>query len=135
MALRAAPIDPARLAHHAEAARDVDAVLEFAPAAAARASATGAYREAAAQYARALRVGGTALSPRGRAELLEGRSRACYLADDQLEAIAVVREAIASRRAEGASTHEARDLTELSTYLSCRGLLSEAEEAMAEAAG
>ena len=30
-------IDPARLAHHAEAARDVEAVLEFAPAAAARA--------------------------------------------------------------------------------------------------
>lgn len=136
-ALRQAPggdVDPARLAHHAEAAQDVEAVLELAPAAAARASATGAYREAAAQYARALRVGGTALSPRQRAELLEGRSRACYLADDQLEAIAVVREAIAWRRQEGAPTHEARDLTELSSYLTCRGLLREAHAAMAEAA-
>jgi hypothetical protein len=44
--------DLARLAHHAEAAGDVDAVQRFAPAAAARAASLGAYREAAAQYAR-----------------------------------------------------------------------------------
>ena len=50
------------------------------------------------------------LSAGRRAELLEGRSRACYLADDQLEAIDVVREAIASRREEGAPAREARDL-------------------------
>ena len=49
--------DPARLAHHAEAAGDAAAVLEFAPAAAARADAVGAHRQAAAQYARALRFG------------------------------------------------------------------------------
>jgi DNA-binding CsgD family transcriptional regulator len=127
-------VDPARLAHHAEAAHDVDAVLRFAPAAAARASATGAYREAAAQYARTLRVAGTALSPSRRAELLEQRSRACYLADDQLEAITVVREAIETRKAKGPRACEARDLTELSTYLMCRGLLREGEEAMADAA-
>ena len=47
--------DPARLAHHAEAAGDAAAVLEFAPAAAARADSVGAHRQAAAQYARALR--------------------------------------------------------------------------------
>ena len=97
----AGEIDPARLAHHAEAAGDTDAGLEFAVAAADRANSTGAYREAAAQYARALRVGGATLSAGRRGELLEGRSRACYLADDQLEAIEVVREAIASRREEG----------------------------------
>ena len=60
-ALRASPegtADLARLAHHAEAAGDTEAVLEFAPAAAARASALGAHREAAAQYARALRFAG-----------------------------------------------------------------------------
>ena len=120
-------IDAARLAHHAEAARDVEAVLEFAPKAAVRACSTGAYREAAAQYARALRVGGTTLPPQRRAELLEGRSRACYLADDQVEAIAVVTEAIAMPpRAGRTATHEARDLTELSSYLVCRGLLGEA---------
>ena len=49
--------DLARLAHHAEAAGDADAVLRFAPAAAARATSLGAHREAAAQYARALRFG------------------------------------------------------------------------------
>ena len=60
-ALRAAPegtADLARLAHHAEAAGDTEAVLELAPAAGARASALGAHREAAAQYARALRFAG-----------------------------------------------------------------------------
>ena len=46
--------DLARLVHHAEAAADADAVLRFAPAAAARASVRGAHREAAAHYARAL---------------------------------------------------------------------------------
>ena len=57
-ALREAPEaqrDLARLAHHAEAAGDREAVLEFAIAAAEQATALNAHREAAAQYARALR--------------------------------------------------------------------------------
>ena len=57
-ALRDAPEaerDLARLAHHAEAAGDREAVLEFAIAAAEQAAALHAHREAAAQYARALR--------------------------------------------------------------------------------
>jgi predicted ATPase len=66
--------DLARLSHHAEAAGDVDAVLRFAPAAAARAASLGAHREAAAQYARALRFG-ERLPLAERAELLERRSR------------------------------------------------------------
>ena len=47
--------DFARLAHHAEASGDAAAVLQFAPEAGRRATALGAHREAAAQYARALR--------------------------------------------------------------------------------
>jgi len=47
--------DDARLAYHAEGAADADAVLRFAPAAAARASLLGSHREAAAQYERAVR--------------------------------------------------------------------------------
>jgi predicted ATPase len=47
--------DLARLAHHAEGTGDVEAVLQLAPAAGDRAADLGAYREAAAQYARALR--------------------------------------------------------------------------------
>jgi DNA-binding CsgD family transcriptional regulator len=70
--------DPARLAHHAEAARDAPAVLRHAPAAAVRAAAMGAHREAAAQYARALRFA-TGAPPGVRLQLLAGRSRECYL--------------------------------------------------------
>lgn len=122
----------ARLAHHAEAVGDAEAVLRYAPAAAEEAFAAGAFREAAAQYARALRFAGDR-SPGQRATLLEGRSRACYLADDQVEAIAVIDEAIALRGAEGASLAQARALSELTSYLLCRGLYSRAEAAVAQA--
>jgi DNA-binding CsgD family transcriptional regulator/tetratricopeptide (TPR) repeat protein len=47
--------DEARLAYHAEGARDVAAVRRHAPAAARRAAALGAHREAAAQYERVIR--------------------------------------------------------------------------------
>ena len=125
--------DHARLAHHAEGAGDAGAVQAFAPLAAARAEASGAYREAAAQYARALRFD-EALTPGERAALLEGRSRACYFADDQVEAIEVIREAIEVRRTEGAPEKEARALTELSSYLFCRGFITEGHEAIEQAA-
>lgn len=120
-------LDLPRLAYHAEAADDESAVLRFAPAAAAQAARAGAYREAAAQYARALRFAGK-LGPGERAELLEGRSRACYLADDQLEAIDVIREAIRYRQEQRAPLQEARALTELADYLNCRGFLRDSEE-------
>jgi DNA-binding CsgD family transcriptional regulator/tetratricopeptide (TPR) repeat protein len=119
--------DLARLAHHAECAADGDAVLRFAPKAATQAARAGAYREAAAQYARALRFA-DGLSDGERADLLEGRSRACYLADDQSEATAVIREAIRCRHAQDAPLEEARALTELTDYLWCRGHNAEAEE-------
>ncbi len=119
--------DLARIAHHAEEAVDRNAVLRYAPAAAAQAVSVGAYREAAAQYARALRFADD-LAPGDRAELLEGRSRALYLADDQAEAIDVIREAIRCRQAEGAPLKEARALTELTDYLWCRGYSGEADE-------
>ena len=124
--------DVARLAHHAEAAGDAGAVLAFAPEAASAAAAVGAYREAAAQYARALRFAGN--RPAGeRAALLEGRSRACYLADDQVEAIEVIKQAIACRETEGAPLPQARALSELTSYLLCRGLHAQAEAAVVEA--
>ncbi len=124
--------DAARLAHHAEAARDTTAVLAWAPQAAAAAAAAGAYREAAAQYARALRFAFDR-PPGERAALLEGRARALYLADDQREAIEVIQEAIACRAQEGASLEQARGLTELTSYLQCRGLHARASEAVEEA--
>lgn len=62
--------DPARLAHHAEAAHDAGAQLRYARAAGERASAVGAHREAAAQFLRALRVA-DALPPEHRADLFD----------------------------------------------------------------
>lgn len=125
-------LDLARLAFHAEAADDEPAVLRFAPGAAEQAARAGSYREAAAQYDRALRFAGN-LGPGERAQLLEGRSRACYLADDQLAAIAVIREAIRYRQEQGAPLQEARALTELADYLSCRGFLQESDETVQRA--
>jgi predicted ATPase/DNA-binding CsgD family transcriptional regulator len=90
---RDAQRDLARLAHHAEAAGDRAAVLEFAIAAAEQAAALNAHREAAAQYARALRFG-DALPAVERARLLEGRSWACYLSDHGEDAISARRAAL-----------------------------------------
>lgn len=95
-ALREAPEakrNLAQLAHHAEAAGDRAAVLEFAVAAAEQAAGLHAHREAAAQYARALRFA-DALPAAERARLLEKRSVACYLSDDGEEAIAARTEAL-----------------------------------------
>ena len=47
--------DDARLAYHAEGAGDAELVARYAPPAARQAAALGAFREAAAQYERALR--------------------------------------------------------------------------------
>ena len=65
-----------RLAHHAEGAADFSAALEFASAAAQRAAALGAHREAAAQYARALRHAGS-VQPAERARLLDAYAQEC----------------------------------------------------------
>ena len=125
-------IDPARLAHHAEGASDAASVLAYAPVAARVAVRAGAFREAAAQYERALRFAAV-LDDGQRADLLEGRSRACYLADDQVEAIAVVREAIDCCRRAGDELREARALVELAGYLNCRGFLTDAATAIVHA--
>jgi DNA-binding CsgD family transcriptional regulator len=95
-ALREAPTeahDLALLAHHAEAAGDREATLEFAVAAAAQATALHAHPHTADQYARALRVADR-LPAAERASLHEARSVACYLSARGEEAIAARREAI-----------------------------------------
>jgi DNA-binding CsgD family transcriptional regulator len=90
----------AALAHHAEAAGDGAAVLEFAPRAARRASALRAHREAAEQYARALRWAHD-LAPRERAALFEERSYECYLTGQMEAGLAARGDALAIWRAEG----------------------------------
>src|SRR5262249_6109886 len=124
--------DLARLAHHAEATGDRDAVLRFAPAAAREAAAAGAHREAAAQYARALRFGAE-LPSSERAELFEGRSHACYLTDEIDEAIEAGQEELELRRQCGERLEEGAALTWLSQILWCPGHSSESRRAREEA--
>ena len=88
-ALAAAPEhDPARLAHHAEAAGDARAVLVYSAEAAARASSLGAHREAAAHLLRAIRKG-KHTPDEMLASMQQRRAHACYLCgqfDEALEA-------------------------------------------------
>jgi DNA-binding CsgD family transcriptional regulator/tetratricopeptide (TPR) repeat protein len=92
--------DVARLAHHAEGAANAEAVLQYAPAAAARAGGLGAHREAAEQYARALRFS-DGLGPHDVAELLESRAYECYLTEQLEDALAAQSEALELYRAAG----------------------------------
>jgi class 3 adenylate cyclase/tetratricopeptide (TPR) repeat protein len=124
--------DLERLAHHADVAGDGPAVLRFAPAAAARAASLGAHREAAAQYARALRFADS-LAPRERAELLEGRSRECYLTDQADAAIDALKSEIECHRTLGDVHKEGDSLRRLANILWCPGRTAEAGEVVQEA--
>ncbi len=84
-----------RLAHHADAAGAVDAVLLYAAAAGAHATSVGAHREAAAQYARALRFA-EAQPQAVRAELEERLAEALYYTERSDEAIAAIERALAA---------------------------------------
>ena len=88
-----APSDLARLAHHAEGARDSDAVLRYAPAAAERAASLGAHWEAAAQYARALRFADD-LDAGRRVALLGPHSFECFLTNQEDRAFASIADAV-----------------------------------------
>lgn len=134
-ALRTPPdgrIDLARLAHHAEAADEAHAVIEFAVPAAESASAVGAHREAAAQYERALRYRGS-LSPSEYATLLERRSYECYMTDQQAEGVEALQEALVYHRAAGDDYREGQALCSLSSRLWCFGDVDGAERAAQEA--
>ncbi len=97
-ALTAGGADPARLAHHAEAAGDSAAVIRHAPVAAARAASLGAHREAVQQYRRTLRaadrLGQESMTPEARADLLWALGYELYLTDhigDSIEAVDAAR--------------------------------------------
>ena len=92
--------DHARLAHHAEGSGDAAAVVEHARAAGAEAAERGARREAAAQYARALRFS-DALAPADVAELLERYAMECHHTDQIDEALSAERQALEHFRAVG----------------------------------
>jgi DNA-binding CsgD family transcriptional regulator/tetratricopeptide (TPR) repeat protein len=84
--------DGSRMAYHAAAAGDRDAVLEYAPGAAARSARLGAHREAAEQYRLALRFADAGHGDR--VALLEALSYECYLTDQAQDAWAARRSAL-----------------------------------------
>lgn len=124
--------DHARLAHHAEAAGDAEAVLRFAPVAALRAAALGAHRESAAQYERALRFG-ESLAPVDRADLLERRSYECMLTDQADAAISTLQTVIGLRHELGDVLAEGRAREQLANVLWCPGYVVEARTAAVSA--
>jgi predicted ATPase/DNA-binding CsgD family transcriptional regulator len=118
----------ARLAHHGEGAADASAVLALAPAAARRASAVGAHREAAAQYARALRFA-DALPGLERASLLDAYADECTTLDHLAEAIDARRQALDVYRESGDPDREGKGLATMAACLVRAGRNAEAEAA------
>jgi DNA-binding CsgD family transcriptional regulator len=129
--LRADPArrdDHALLAHHAELAGDLDAVLAHAPPAGAHAAALGAHREAAEHYGRAVRCG-SSLSPHRRAVLLELLGRECVLASQLAEGINATQAAVELRRALGDRLREGDNFRWLSFILWPAGRTTECKQA------
>jgi len=93
-------VDPARLAHHADRAGDVEAVLRYAPVAGERAAALRAHRQAAEQYALAL-AHADRLADDAHATLLERYAYECYLTDRTDEAFSARHRALALHQAAG----------------------------------
>lgn len=121
-----------RLAHHAECAGDAAAVLEFAGEAARVAAEVGAHREAAAQYARAVRFA-AALPLAERAILLENYARECANTNRYEESIRANREVLGIWRNLGNRLKEGSALSFLTTCLVSTGSNAEAEDASREA--
>jgi DNA-binding CsgD family transcriptional regulator/tetratricopeptide (TPR) repeat protein len=93
-------VPAARLAHHADGARNGEEVLRFAPLAATQAAAVGAHREAVSHYRTALRYA-ERLLPDQRAALQERLSYECYLTGEGNQGIDVQRSALQVWRASG----------------------------------
>lgn len=124
--------DLARLAHHAEGAAYEEAVLELAPAAAREAAAKGAHRQAAQQFARALKF---AIAPTAqRAALLDDYASECQLGGMVSDAIVARRSAVTLWQDLGERSKQAISLARLAHALVVSGKNAESEATMREAA-
>jgi DNA-binding CsgD family transcriptional regulator len=134
-ALRALPAtrrDLSRLAHHAEAAGDATATLDYTPAAARQASAAGAHREAKTLYELALRYA-EALTPEARAELLDAYAEECNSIDQRAEGLAARQKAAALWRELGKPMQLGETLAHIAILYNGLGNTRAAEQACAEA--
>jgi DNA-binding CsgD family transcriptional regulator/tetratricopeptide (TPR) repeat protein len=128
----AARHDLARLAHHAEASGDRDAVLEFAPAAARSAAAAGAHREAAALYGLTLRAGSD-VPDADRGLLLDEYASELHTIGALEESTAIRRQAIETLREAGDHRQEGLNLALLAVTLINTGQPAAARQASREA--
>jgi DNA-binding CsgD family transcriptional regulator len=122
-----AQIDLTRLAHHAEAAGDRQAILEYAPAAARQAVAANAHCEAAALYSLALRYADD-LTPASRAQLLQSCALECSFIDQRGQSIEMLRRALALWLELGEPVKQAVVLAQLANILIGLGRDEEAEQ-------
>jgi DNA-binding CsgD family transcriptional regulator/tetratricopeptide (TPR) repeat protein len=116
-----------RLVHHAEAARNAKAVLEFAPAAAARAAFLGAHGEAASYYELALAHAADLPAPE-RARLHAQLSHECAHTGQRERAIEAGRGALALWRASTDRIREGDALQWLSRLSRAAGDLAAARQ-------
>jgi DNA-binding CsgD family transcriptional regulator/tetratricopeptide (TPR) repeat protein len=124
-------IPAARLAHHADGARNAREVLRFAPVAAINAASVGAHREAASHYQLALRYAQD-LSADERAGLQERLSYECYLTGQNDRGIQAQRSAMEIWRASGQRVKEGAALRWMSRLSWFAGSREEADRYGAE---
>ena len=125
------PIDPNRLAalaFHADEAGDTDSVIRYGPAAAERASALGANREAAELYALVLRHADS-IPGEQKVVLLEQHAFSSYVSGLTETSVEWLREAIALRHTLGDPLGEGHNLRWLSHMLYPLGRTTEAVQA------
>ena len=122
----------ARIVHHAAACDAVEAIVEYAPAAARQASRLGAHRQAVQHYCRALEHGDR-LPDETRAALLESYAYEHYVTGDMAAARKLQREALALWKGLGVGLAIGRSVRWLSRYAWFDGDREEAESCAAEA--
>lgn len=124
--------NPARLAHHAAAAADREAVLRYAPPAARLAAAANAHRAAAALYELALSHA-DGLPPAELAPLLEAYAKECNLVDRRAEGVEVCLRAAALWRDLGQPVRQGAMLVDLANMFIGVGRGREADRYIQEA--
>ena len=124
--------DLSRLAHHAEEAEDAEAVLRYAPEAGAAATAASSHREAAVQYARALRFA-DGLGDAKRADLLDCYAEEALLTGHYEESVNARQSALALYRRLDDRLRVGETLSRLTNAFTRLGRNQEAEDASREA--
>jgi DNA-binding CsgD family transcriptional regulator/tetratricopeptide (TPR) repeat protein len=122
------PADVRQLAHHAEGANELQAIMAYVPAAARKASAAGAHRAAADLLAKSLRRTAT-LGAADLATLFEAHAMESYHIADMPQAIASWRQAIERWHTEGNRRREGMNLAVLAASLASAGARQDARTA------